>query len=132
MLPLEINSRLISFPSLSLRDAAASNLVQKIDNYVVLLNPEAVEVLPYGICELVLALSSQLLAPRNCRGVEPDAPRLGENPLVDVILEGGRGVETVRSAVFVKDVARKCRPLELLQRRELLDRASRQEMGDGA
>ena len=132
MLPLEINSRLISFPSLSLRDAAASNLVQKIDNYVVLLNPETVEVLPYCICELVLALSSHFLAPRDGRGVEPDAPRLGENPLVDVILEGGRCVETIRSAVFVKDVARKCRPLELLQRRELLEKSSRQEMTESA
>lgn len=111
--PLKISIRLIRFPLLSLCDAAAANLMQKIDNHVVLLNPEAVKVLPYCIRELVLALSSQFLTPCDRRGVEPDAPRLGENPLVDVVLEGGRCVEAVRSAVFVKDVARKRRPLEL-------------------
>lgn len=132
ILPLKINIRLICFPLLSLCDAAAANLVQKIDNNVILLNPEAVEVLPYCIRELVLALSSQFLAPCDGRRVEPDAPRLGENPLVDVVLEGGRCVETVGSAVFVKDVARKGRPLELLQRRKQLDRAPGQEVREGA
>lgn len=132
ILPLKINVCLIRFPFLPLCDAAAANLVQKIDNHVVFLNPEAVKVLPYCIRELVLALSSQFLPPCDRRGVEPDAPGLSENPLVDVVLEGGRGVEAVRSAVFVKDVARKCRPLELLQRRKLLDREYGQETGKGA
>jgi hypothetical protein len=92
LLPFEIKSCLVGLPFLSPCDAAASNFVQEVDNNIVLLNPETVEMLPYGICELVLALSSQFLASGNGWGVEADAPRLGENPLVDVILEGGRCV----------------------------------------
>ena len=58
MLPIEVKFCLIRLPFLRLCDAATPDLVQKVDDDIVLLDPETVKMLPYRVCELVLGLSS--------------------------------------------------------------------------
>jgi hypothetical protein len=88
-----------------------SDLVEEVYDDVVLLHAQAVEVLPHDVCQLVLGLSPELFASRDCRRVEANASRLGEHPFVVIADEGSRRLQAVRSAVRVEDVSFESGPL---------------------
>ncbi len=91
------------------------DLVEEVNNDVVFLYTETVEMLPHSVRKLVFGLSAKFFASRNRWGVNADAPSSGEDPLMDVAGEGGRGVEAVGSAVSVEDVAVESGPLKLFR-----------------
>lgn len=85
--------------------------MEELDNDVVFLHAQAVEVLPHDIGQLVFVLPPDFLALCDGRGVEADAPRLGQYPFVVVADEGGWCLETVCSAVGVEDLSLESGPL---------------------
>ena len=108
------------FSGLRLGDSLRLDLVKEVNDDVVFLDAKPVKVLPHRAGQLILALSSELLAPADGRGVQADASGLGKNPLVYIAGECGRCVETVGSSVSVEDVPFESGPLELVARRTRL------------
>lgn len=54
-------------------DGVAPDLVDKVHDHVVLLDPETVEVFPHSHGQLLLALPPVLLLPGHRGGLQPDA-----------------------------------------------------------
>ena len=87
-------------------------LADKVDNDVVLLDPEVVEVFADGQREALLALAGGLASDHG-RGVHADALGLREDGLVEGPREGAWGVEVVLSAVGVEGLSVEGGPLNL-------------------
>lgn len=85
----------------------------QVDNNVVLLDADAVEMLPDRECELFLRLAL-LPLPTGHRGrLEADAPRTLEDEVVVGLGERGRCVEVIFAAVGVEELAVEGGPLDL-------------------
>ena len=95
------------------RNPHAPDLVEKVDNDIVFLYAQAVKMLPHRIRQGILALSAEFSASRDRGRVDPDAPRLRKDPLMDGISEGCRSVQAVGSAVSMENVPLESGPLKL-------------------
>lgn len=95
------------------RRLLVSDFAYEVNNDIVLLDPYAIEVLPYGQCQSVFALSFEPLLAEHCRRMQPEARRLRENPFVICAREGYRCIYVVLSTVRVKDLSFEGGPWQL-------------------
>lgn len=85
---LRSNNRLPIRP-FRLGELLAVDLVDEVDNHVVLLDADSVKVLAHRPREVFLALAPRLKLARHGRGVDADAGRVGQHPVVVGVREAG-------------------------------------------
>jgi len=126
---LDCRMYILALRRFALCDSLSPGLVEEIDDDVVLLHPQAVEVLSHHIRQLVFVLPPEVFASCNCRRVEANATGLGEDPAVVVADEGGRRLQAVCSAVRVENVSFEGGPLKLLQQESVSNCVVRRKNG---
>lgn len=90
----------------------APHFVNQVDDDIVLLDAQAIEVLPHGHGEL-LSVLPHLFPPCHGRGVYANAAWSHEYRLVEGAGEGAGRVELVFATVCVESVSVESRPLKL-------------------